>query len=519
MPSSPAQRPAALAALQRVGQWIQALAQRALRALRADPARNAALAAIVMFIGLAMLHAVSVPPLKPIDERSHFSYALELRDGNLPEIETPVREDIVGLSRRKPRNTVWVANHPPLFYAMQAAVIGEVETKADLAEAFLRGRMLSVAITALGLWFVFSCARELCRPESKLPVLVVAMTASIPQFTHVMAMIHNDTLAFLTTTVALYFAIITLERGFSARRYLGLLMFTALCVATRVSGLMTAVATLTALAIAGYRHASGGWLRKSAFGAATVSGVALAIVASSGWFYLRNIELYGDISGAELLFEKFHRRPHGPVLELLGKKKLWWNFIQQLWGYFTGNIKVRSTTLFIPKYVGLVALLGLAADVFVRVRAITRARLREIVFEARTLNLAMLTCLSALTFLSIFVFHSGGGNAHVRYVFPLLWFLLAVPTIGLLRFGPRVAGFGLTILVLTHLLTLDAYIARVHRVQGSKVKDLLLVSFDRPEWLGSKWLVLMLVAVAAGLTMVLVYLGDQSKRADGSAEA
>ena len=81
------------------------------------------LAVLLLFVGLGMLHALVVPPLEPTDERAHLSYALELQDGNLPSIDTPVRVEILRHSRFPPRNTIWVANHPPLFYAMAAVVI------------------------------------------------------------------------------------------------------------------------------------------------------------------------------------------------------------------------------------------------------------------------------------------------------------------------------------------------------------------------------------------------------------
>lgn len=465
------------------------------------------LGVILLFLGLGSLHTITVPPLTPIDERSHFSYALEIRDGELPQIETPVREELVGLSGRKPRNTVWVANHPPLFYAAQALAIGDVDSPDDVPRAFLRGRMLSLAITAVGLWFVFLCARELCSPRSRLPVLMVALTVAVPQFSHVMALIHNDTLALLTSSCALYCAIIMLERGFSRRRYVALLICTALVVATRVSGLMIAVATLTALVIACWRAGSGGPARRSALAGAAALGVLLAVAATSGWFYLRNLELYGDITGSAVLFKKFHRRPHGEFPDVLLSTKVWWNFIEQLWGYYTGNIKVRPTPLLAAKYVGLVALIGVVIDAVIRLRSLTRERLRALLLEPRTLNLAMLLCVSALAFLTTFEFYSRGGNAHVRYTFSILWFLLAVPAIGLMRLGPRVPGVALTVLVLVQLLTIDAYVNQAHSLRGAKVRDLLLVSFELPEGIEASSVVLMLVAIAAGLSIVVGYLG------------
>ncbi|MCA9699320.1 MAG: glycosyltransferase family 39 protein [Myxococcales bacterium] len=481
------------------------------RLIEAEPGLLPLLGALLIFVGLGLAQALATPPLGSIDERVHFSYALEVRDGNLPEIETPVREEIVGLSPKKSRNTIWVSNHPPLFYAAQALAIGEVESEEDLPEAFFRGRLLSIVFTTVGLCFAYLCLRELFGPRSPLPALVIALVATVPHFTHIMSLIHNDTLAFLTGTAALYYAIILLTRGLDAGRYLGLLLATSGALACRISGLLVVVAGLTALVIACFRDVSGGWARKLGLCALAVAGVVLALALSSGWFYLRNIELYGDLSGAAVLFEKFDREPHGSVITTLNQRWIWHSLAKQL-GYrysMVGLIRPRARVLLNALYIA--ALAGFVVDAVSRLRARERAdfelqRLWAALWTPAVLSVLMLAAVFVLNLVSIFAFRSAGGYPHARYLLPYLWILVVLFAIGLVRFGKWLPVFALVLTVVLQLLSLDEFVARVHRVDGRAMRDLLLVDGPTIPWGARHLVTAALACVTVGLSLVVTKL-------------
>src|SRR5918996_1644342 len=53
------------------------------------------------------------------------------------------------------------------------------------------------------------------------------------------------------------------------------------------------------------------------------TAVLAAAVAAAGWFYLRNLSLYGDLTGTAALLDQFGRTPKGSVLELVARPGFW----------------------------------------------------------------------------------------------------------------------------------------------------------------------------------------------------
>ena len=95
---------------------------------------------LLAFVVLAALHAVTVPPFLPADERSHTAYALLVAQGRLPTLTTPaplLRSPGVG-----PR--IYTANHPPLYYALVAAPLRLGLAGGHPMAGFAAARLLTV---------------------------------------------------------------------------------------------------------------------------------------------------------------------------------------------------------------------------------------------------------------------------------------------------------------------------------------------------------------------------------------
>ena len=57
-------------------------------------------------------------------------------------------------------------------------------------------------------------------------------------------------------------------------------------------------------------------------GRVALIGLGPAVVVF-GWFYARNVVLYGDIGASQYLLEMFRRERRGSVLEMLLRRPLW----------------------------------------------------------------------------------------------------------------------------------------------------------------------------------------------------
>jgi hypothetical protein len=95
--------------------------QRNLNASQRRALRQGVTGAVLVFLALAGVQALAVRPYLPPDELYHVGYAATVLDGRLPTLTTPLPAGRVPLlpddngSRR-----IYVANHPPLFYAVTA---------------------------------------------------------------------------------------------------------------------------------------------------------------------------------------------------------------------------------------------------------------------------------------------------------------------------------------------------------------------------------------------------------------
>jgi hypothetical protein len=97
-----------------------------------------------------------------------------------------------GRSRR-----VYVANHPPLFYAISALPIGLGQGFGAPRAAVAAARLLSAALAAGGLVMVAWLALVLAPDRPRVAVGAAWLAALLPSLPHVSAFVYNDGLGFL----------------------------------------------------------------------------------------------------------------------------------------------------------------------------------------------------------------------------------------------------------------------------------------------------------------------------------
>ncbi len=170
---------------------------------------------------------------------------------------------------------------------------------STLAAAVLR--LLGILPGCVTIWFVYAIAYAVSRDE-RLALLAMGLTAFNPMFIQVMTALGNDGLVIMLSTVALHVLIQGLLNGFSAARVLIGGIVIGLAALSKVSGtLLLPVAAVAILGREWQRPSSKKLARRLGAVAAQGLGIALLWGAISGWWYVRNLQLYGDLTGTSIM--------------------------------------------------------------------------------------------------------------------------------------------------------------------------------------------------------------------------
>ncbi len=293
--------------------------------------RGALPAAIVVHLLLSAGYVAAIPLFEAPDEPDHFRYAqvVATSDG------LPVHRGHAERLGRHFLDECGLAHHPPLYYGLLAAALAALDAE-DLVVSLpltndrapedrrrswrfghgydelppwsaevidlrlLRG--LSVALGAITLLLIHRLGRTLLPDRPAVADLAVLLAATLPAWSYAHGVLDNGNLATTLVHLALLLGAGGLVGG--AVRWPRALALAAVTAAALLS-------KLTALGLAlplGFLVAASA-VRPLRRGSTLVrAGVALAIVgAATGWFFLRNAELYGDPLGAQAHAEVFHR--------------------------------------------------------------------------------------------------------------------------------------------------------------------------------------------------------------------
>jgi hypothetical protein len=411
---------------------------------RVTPISIGLVAIIVAFIGMGSLHALQQPPFFAPDETAHVGYAQEVASGRLPEItrfpEVPDAatqwEAERGNAMTSAHLGVWVANHPPLFYVAVAPLIwlSRALDQADGGLLFLR--LANVGFAAVGIAFTYLLALEISRRDRRLALFAAALVALVPQGHAVFSQGLNDGLGFAAGTAVVWAGVRCLRRrGDLTGSDLVILGATAaVAFGARAATMLLAVAVVGVVALHRATRPSGDpRARVGRVGRVLVAGLAPGVVLF-GWFYLRNVVLYGDPGASEYLLRLFRREERGSVLEMMNRRYLWLRLYESLMSpttraRITPPVSFVLTGLSIVG-VGIAVVTGrLGRDAEPSDDAPARAELRW------TLGLCLLS-LGVVAF-TIAQHVSGGGNAHARYAMPAIGAAAVLVVVGAERMWSR----------------------------------------------------------------------------------
>jgi hypothetical protein len=307
-------------------------------------------------VALAVSYSLANPLYESTDELRHVRYVRHI----VVHRDLPVQQ--AGAPRAQ-------SHHPPLYYALGAVASGWVlveqevyyqppenpfwayrhwEVGSDNKNLYVHGleedfpfrgitlavyivRWMTVAMGATVVWLTCRIGFEVFPTRRPLALGGATLVAFNPQFLYLSGAVSNDTLAALWGAAVLVVCVRLVKVGPSVRTdgVLGILMGLSLLTKLHLLALLAPISVsyvLAAKAHGGARRSRGGagW-RAGLRSAAVILGFSALI---SGWWFLRNWQLYGDPTGMSTLNQLWAGRP---------AEGNWW-VISQSWPYLWSSL-------------------------------------------------------------------------------------------------------------------------------------------------------------------------------------
>lgn len=375
---------------------------------------------LLSYVVLATIYSIVTPIFEASDELWHYPMVQHIATtGQLP-VQDPAN---IGPWRQE-------GSQPPLYYMIAALLTAGIDTSdmniirrqnphADIGvvlpdrnanmithrtnlETFpWRGTVLAVHVArffsiALGLgtvYMTYLLGREIFPTELVIRLGAAALVAYLPMFLFISGSVNNDNLSNFAGSLLLLLIVrlITLEHLPHWRDYVLLGIAAGVGLLAKLNlGFLLPLAALTLLIIS---------LRCKDWRPLVIGGFisgALTILIA-GWWYLRNIQLYGDPTGLNVFLEIVGRRLVPANLAQLWSERH--SFTQAYWGFFGGvNVPMPEVIYLIFNLIGGIALLS--AVVFIIYALMRRNRttfpLRSGIAAAFTLLWPVMTFVSYL---------------------------------------------------------------------------------------------------------------------------
>jgi len=427
----------------------------------------AILLSVFFLTGIA--YSLVVPPFETPDEIYHYAFARHLAGGNGLPVQGP---EMTGPWEQE-------GSQPPLYYSLVALLTAGIDQsgldeftvrnpRANLGDphqpgnknymlfsaesrplkgvnlALHVGRWISVVLGTLTVLFSYLLARFTFPADRWARLLATAMVATIPQFSFISASVSNDIMVTVVSAAALVWLAAICGRpwreGIRKWEWIGTGLLLGLGALSKLQGL--GLLPLTALVVLirfGRNREWNTFLR-----GAILVGCMVLIVA--GWWYTRNLYLYGDPFGTRNLLSVTGQRVEPLSIqslfgELRGLQMSFWG----IFGWF--SILLPSWIYSLFELLTALAVSGAAVDL---IRKLKSARGPGAILEQSdtTLGIAWIWALTSLALLGYWISVALGSQG--RLLFPAITALAVVAVTGLrfwAGFLPRVGRIGLGIII------------------------------------------------------------------------
>ncbi len=402
---------------------------------------------LLFYLLFGALYLGATPIFEANDEIWHFGYIQHLREnGSLP---VQVFDGADTLYQEH-------GSQPPLYYLLAALLTSPLSIEdadsyrllnphvrssqpesygnknliiGDAGHSPLRGtglvvlalRLAGLALGAVTIALVYKIG-ELAAPQRPTVAFVAgALTGLNPMFIFVSASVTNDTLAMTLNGALILLLLRILRDGFSLRSSLAIALLFAMTSLTKLTALVLLPALLCLCLYA---------LRKTGDrrGALTFAyTLALAWLLIAGWWYLRNMQLYGEPFGIVMMSNiAGPRGPNFSLVELFGEFQ---QFRMSYWGLF-GVLNIQLASLFYV-LLDLACFLSAVGLLFLILQLLAISDFAYARYELAHL-LALLGAL-ALAWLGIMLWGAFASVTEGRILFPLIALCSPLMAVGIVE--------------------------------------------------------------------------------------
>lgn len=385
---------------------------------------------VIASLGAGAAYALSQPLYGTADESAHANHAYNLWHGHLVRsLEPMTMPQVWGF--RAPFD--WTAQHPPLFYVLEAPLVGPLTDAGRLLAAGYAGRALSAVLAGLLVLAVMWAAKGVAPKRPDLMVAAGVLTAISPMVVPAAGLILNDNL--FATWVALLVGqtVRMLRSGITTPGAVVFALVGCGALGTRLPGTVFILVCAGVLTLA--------WLitkPRAPMGMVRLVAACVVPVVVNAWFYLRNREMTGNLAGArpDLVGQPGpgQNRTVRTFPEAVADPTVWKGFFATH-GFDLVNSNLAAAVLLgIPLAVALAAAAALAW----RRRADTAQILVGVLFLAIVFGVLVLQL----------HYVADGGGASWRYLMPVVvvtsiatgWVLVLVPRLARLSMPAWVAA-------------------------------------------------------------------------------
>jgi hypothetical protein len=321
--------------------------------------RWALVSLVLLYLAAGTVYSLANPVLESPDESFHFFVIKHIVDYRSLPVQ---REEVRGLWEQE-------GSQPPLYYLIGALLVSGIDLsdaetllwhnpQANIGDPLNPGnknlyihppvqrfpwhgavlaihvlRFFSLALGAVTVVLI-CCTTHLVFPDQGgLSIAAAATAAFVPQFLFITSSVNNDNAMTCLGTLSLYSLLRLVRegaeadfrsRGFGGLRWIGLGVVIGLALLSKLSA-------LALLGMAGAVVLMVAWHQRSwRVLVQLMIRVGGPIVVISGWWYVRNMLLYGDLGGLSAMWEVVGRR-EGFGIDLWGEfRGLRYSF----WGLF-----------------------------------------------------------------------------------------------------------------------------------------------------------------------------------------
>ena len=347
---------------------------------------------LLLFILLGSIYALTTPAFEASDELWHYPMIRHLADGNpLPvQVFDPA---LAGPWKQE-------ASQPPLYYYLGAAltfwidasdmetvrwlnphvdngvITADANTNLIIHDPTLNPwqgtllairivRLLSVLMGAATVYLTYRIAKEVAPKRPEIALGAAAAVAFNPMFLFISGAVNNDNLVIPLATLALFLMIRLVKReGDGSAVQWGALLLLGAVIGLGALTKITAVGLLPlafgTIFIQRWRYSDkSAAIQDLAASLWQTIGrfliILLPVLIIAGWWYWRNIDLYGDWSGWNAFIAVLGQRATPASLSQLWDER--WGFMLSYWGLF-GGVNIPMAT-WIYRLLNLVLILSI----------------------------------------------------------------------------------------------------------------------------------------------------------------